>query len=153
MKQRMNFQQTGKKALQALYGISAHLNQSNLEESLLELVYFRVSQMNGCAFCLDMHSKDLLAKGESGQRLFCLAAWREAPFYSEKERAALSWAEALTQLEGKPVPNEVYAEVSAWFSGEELVDLTLAVTTINTYNRFNLAFGAPVGTYKVGQFT
>ena len=149
----MNFQQTGKKALQALYGISAHLKQSHLEEDLLELLYFRVSQINGCAYCLDMHSKDLLAKGESGQRLYCLAAWREAPFYSEEERAALSWAEALTELEGKPVSDAVYADVSARFSEEELIDLTLAVTTINTYNRFNLAFGSAVGSYKVGQFS
>jgi AhpD family alkylhydroperoxidase len=152
MKQRINFNEIGSEAMRTLYSIPGYLAKSTLERELLELLYFRVSQINGCAFCLDMHSKDLLAKGESGQRLFVLDAWREAPFYSEKERAALAWAEALTKLNGSPVSNNVYQEALKHFSETEMIDLTLAVTTINTYNRFNIAFGAPVGAYKVGQF-
>jgi AhpD family alkylhydroperoxidase len=152
MKQRINFNEIASEAMRTLYGIPGYLAKSTLERELLELLYFRVSQINGCAFCLDMHSKDLLAKGESGQRLFVLDAWREAPFYSEKERAALAWAEALTKLNGSPVSNNVYQEALKHFSETEMIDLTLAVTTINTYNRFNIAFGAPVGAYKVGQF-
>src|SRR5690606_34825403 len=105
-----------------------------------------------CAFCLDMHSKELLDKGESAQRLFVLSSWREAPFFSDKERAALAWAEAVTVLEKGQVPDDVYDEVTKHFTAVEMVDLTLAVTAINTYNRFNIAFGAPVGTYEVGQF-
>jgi AhpD family alkylhydroperoxidase len=129
-----------------------HLKKSSIEYQLLELLSFRVSQINGCAFCLDMHSKELLAKAESAQRLFLLDAWREAPFFSEKERAALGWAEALTRLNGGLVPDDVYEEVARHFTEAELVDLTLAVNAINMTNRFNLAFGAPVGNYEVGQF-
>lgn len=153
MEARINFNQEGKEAIKALYGVTRHLAKSSIEQQLLELVYFRVSQINGCAFCLDMHSKDLRAKGETEQRLYVINAWREAPFYTDKERAALAWAEALTQLDGGLVPDEIYEEASAQFTDAELVDLTLAVTTINTYNRFNIAFGAPVGTYQVGQFS
>ena len=153
MNQRINFIEAGKIVLKALYGISGHLAKSTLDQNLLELVYFRVSQINGCAFCLDMHAKDLRAKGETEQRLYVLDAWREAPFYTETERAALAWAEALTQLKAGMVPDDIYNEASSHFSETELIDLTLAVTTINTYNRFNIAFGAPVGTYKVGQYS
>lgn len=153
MKQRINLFEVGGGALKAMYGITQHLSKSTLEKRLLELIYFRVSQINGCAFCLDMHAKDLRIDGETEQRLFVLSAWREAPFYSEKERAALEWAEALTKLEHTMIPDEIYAITSAQFSETELVDLTLAVTTINTYNRINIAFGAPVGTYQPGQFS
>lgn len=153
MEQRINFQEEGSKAMKSLYGIAGHLAKSGLEKNLLELVFFRVSQINGCAFCLDMHSKDLRAMGESEQRLHVLAAWREAPFYTPKERAALAWAEALTSLKLGLVSDEIYHEAEQHFSNTELIDLTLAVTTINTYNRFNIAFGAPVGSYQVGQFS
>lgn len=112
------------------------------------MVYYRVSQINGCAFCLDMHSKDLRAAGETEQRLFVLDAWREAPFYTERERAALGWAEAVTKLTNGEVPNEIYAAAREQFSEAELVDLTLAITTINTYNRLNIAFRLPAGTYQ-----
>ena len=152
MEQRLNFNETGKQAIKALYGIAGHLSTSTLEKKLLELVYFRVSQINGCAFCLDMHSKDLRAEGETEQRLYVLSSWREAPFYTDKERAALAWAEALTRLEGGQVPDDLYIEARKHFTEKEMVDLTLAVTTINTYNRFNIAFGAPVGSYEVGQY-
>lgn len=152
MEQRLNFFQEGAAAMRSLQGIAGHLAQTTIDKSILHLLYYRVSQINGCAYCLDMHSKDLMAIGESVQRLLVLDAWREAPFYSGKERAALAWAEALTSLKDPVFPEDVYQEAAQQFSDEELVDLTLAVTTINTYNRFNIAFGAAVGTYKVGQF-
>ena len=152
MTQRIKFTETGKEAMSSLYPLNKYLSKSSVEKHLLDLIYFRVSQINGCAFCLDMHSKDLRAMGESEQRLYLLSAWREAPFYSNRERAALAWAEALTKLESGLVPDEIYEEARKNFSEKELVDLTLAVTTINTYNRINIAFGADVGSYKVGQF-
>lgn len=138
--------------LKVLYGLGAYLMKSSLERNLLNLIDFRVSQINGCAFCLDMHSKDLRAEGETEQRLYMLEAWRETTLYTERERAALAWAEAVTKLENKQVPDEVYDYVCGQFSGEELIDLTLAVTTINTYNRFNVAFHTPAGNYQPGQF-
>lgn len=153
MKQRINLMEKAGNAMKAIYGMSAHLAKSPIENNLLDLVYLRVSQINGCAFCLDMHSKDLRAAGETEQRLYVLDAWREAPFYTDRERAAFAWAEALTKLKAGLVPDEIYAEVARQFSETELIDLTLAVTTINTYNRFNIAFGAPVGAYEVGQFS
>jgi AhpD family alkylhydroperoxidase len=153
MKQRMNFKKAGAEALKSLYGISRHLSKSKVDKQLAELLYMRVSQINGCAYCLDMHSKELLALGETAQRLFVLDAWRETNFFSDRERAALAWAEALTNLDHNAVPDAAYEGASRHFSEEEIVDLTLAVTTINTYNRFNIAFGAPVGTYEIGQFS
>ena len=150
MKQRLNFNEKGSGAVKALIGIKKYLNQSSIDKQLLELLNFRVSQINRCAFCLDMHSKELLAHGESAQRLFVMDAWREAPFFSEKERAVLEWAEALTLLERSLIPDEIYEEVAKHFTEPELVDLTLAITVINMANRFNIAFGAPVGAYKVG---
>ena len=152
MEQRINVIEKGKGAMQAMYGLGAYLAKSPIEKPLLDLVYFRVSQMNGCAFCLDMHAKDLRANGEAEQRLYVLDAWREAPFYTEKERAALAWAESLTKIASGIVPDEIYANARKQFSEAELVDLTLAVITINGYNRINIAFGAPVGSYQVGQF-
>lgn len=152
MEQRLNFSEAEPNALKSLYSIGRHLAKSSIEKPLLDLIYFRVSQINGCAFCLDMHAKDLRAVGETEQRLYLMDAWREAPFYTEKERSALAWAEALTKLNGGKLADDIYTEASKHFTEAELVDLTLAVTTINTYNRFNIAFGAPVGTYQVGQF-
>lgn len=153
MEQRVNVQTKGREAIKAFYGMTAYLDKSRVERSLLHLIYFRVSQLNGCAFCLDMHSKDLRAEGETEQRLYVLDAWREAPFYTERERAALAWAESLTKLNGI-VPDEVYKEAGKHFSEEELIDLTVAVIAINGYNRVNLAFPAPaaVGTYRPGAF-
>jgi AhpD family alkylhydroperoxidase len=149
METRINIQEKGQSALKPLFGIGAYLKKSAVEETLLELVYFRVSQINGCAYCLDMHSKDLRAKGETEQRLYGLSAWHEAPYYTVRERAALAWAEALTKSD---VPDSVYNEVKGQFSEQDLIDLTLAITTINTWNRINLAFPFGVGTYQVGQF-
>lgn len=152
MEIRINVQEIGQPAMQALYAMGKYINKSIVEKSLLELMYFRVSQINSCAFCLDMHAKDLRASGEAEQRLYLLSAWREAPFYTERERAALAWAEALTELKGGSVPDDIYHAVQAQFSEQEIIDLTFAVMTINSYNRLNIAFGAPVGTYEVGQF-
>lgn len=150
MKQRINLIEKGSGAVKTMMGIKKYLDRSTIENHLIELLSFRVSQINGCAFCLDMHSKELLAKGESAQRLFVMDAWRETPFFSEKERAVLAWAEALTNLEGSLVPDKIYEEVARHFTETELIDLTLAVTGINTANRLNIAFGAPVGAYEVG---
>jgi AhpD family alkylhydroperoxidase len=149
MEQRLNVYEKGQSALKTLFGIGTYLKKSAIETSLLEMVYFRVSQINRCAYCLDMHYKDARAKGETEQRLYGLSAWRESPYYSIRERAAFAWAEALT---ASNMPDAVYTEVKAAFTDEELIDLTLAVTTINTWNRFNHAFPHTAGTYEVGQF-
>ena len=138
--------------MKALYSLGIYLSKSQVEQELLNLIYYRVSQINGCAYCLDMHSKDLRAKGETEQRLLVLDAWHEAPFYTDRERAALAWAEALTKLTNKNVPDEIYEAAREQFTDEELIDLTFGVLAINSYNRINIAFGAHVGTYQVGQF-
>ena len=151
MKQRMNFYEKGFKAMKPLFSLGAYLSRSLVEESLRDLVHFRVSQINGCAYCLDMHSKDLRAHGETEQRLYMVNAWRESPLYTARERAALAWAEAVTKLENNNVPDEVYDEALRQFSEEELVDLTMAVIAINSYNRINIAFRTPAGDYVPGQ--
>ena len=150
MKPRLDFLTTTPNVVKAMYGLHKPLSQSGLEKGLLDLVYFRVSQINGCAFCLDMHSKDLRAAGETEQRLYVLEAWRESPFYSDRERAALAWAEAVTTLSDKNVPDDVYEQARAQFSEAELVNLTLAVIAINGWNRLNIAFRTTPGTYEVG---
>ncbi len=152
MTQRIKVNETGREAMATLFPLGKYLAKSSVEGALLDLVYFRVSQINECAFCLDMHAKDLRAMGESEQRLYLLNAWREAPFYSERERAALAWAEALTELKGASVSDTLYKEARRQFSEQELVDLTMGIIAINSYNRINIAFGADVGSYTVGQF-
>jgi len=151
MKQRMNFYEKGFKAMKPLFSMGAYLAKSSVEQSLLDLVAFRASQINGCAYCLDMHSKDLRAHGETEQRLYMLDAWRESPLYTDRERAALAWTEAVTKLEKKNVPDDVYEEALRQFSEEELVDLTIAVITINSWNRINVAFHTLAGDYVPGQ--
>ena len=150
MEQRINAFEKGQNAMKALYGIGAYLAKSPIEQPLLNLIYFRVSQINGCAYCLDMHAKDLRVKGECEQRLYMLEAWRETPLYTGRERAALAWSEAVTNLREGHVPDEVYQWAREQFSEEELIDLTLAVTTINTYNRINIAFRTTAGGYQPG---
>jgi len=152
MEQRINAFEKAPAALKAMYGLGAYLAKSPVEQSLLNLLYFRVSQINGCAYCLDMHSKDLRAAGETEQRLYMLDAWRDAPLYSARERAALAWAEAVTKIPGGPVADEVYEEALKQFSEQEVVDLTMAIITINSYNRINIAFKVQGGSYVVGQF-
>jgi AhpD family alkylhydroperoxidase len=148
MEQRINAFEKGQNAMRAVFGLGIYLSKSPVEESLRNLIYFRVSQINGCAFCLDMHSKDLRAAGESEQRLYMLEAWRDTPFYTDRERAALAWTEAVTKITGGKVPDEIYEEALRQFSDEELIDLTIAVITINSYNRINIAFCTPAGGYQ-----
>jgi len=149
MKQRIDAYTMGNKAVNALHELGQSIRNTSLDQSLLELLYFRVSQINGCAFCLDIHSKNLRAKGETEQRLYVIDAWREAPFFSDKERSALAWAEAVTKIQSNLVPDEIYTEANKYFSQTELVDLTMAVIAINGYNRINIAFGSKVGSYQV----
>jgi len=149
MQQRLNIQEKGKGALKVLYGIGSYLKRSSVETGLQDLISFRVSQINSCAYCLDMHYKDARAKGETEQRLYGLSAWKESPYYTPRERAALTWAEAVTKCE---VSDQVYQNAKSQFSDEELIDLTLAVTSINSWNRINLSFPMLPGTYEVGRF-
>ena len=137
--------------LQALTALEQHVRKSSLDTKLLELVRMRASQLNGCAYCLDMHSKDARAEGETEQRLYGLSAWREAPYYTDRERAALEWTEAVTLISRDQVPDEVYERVRRQFSEEELVNLTFAVIAINSWNRLAIAFRAVPGTYQRGQ--
>lgn len=149
METRINLFEKGQKALAPLFGITGYLKKTTLEKSLVDLVDFRVSQINNCAYCLDMHSKEALAHGEDIQRLLGISAWKETPYFTQRERVALAWAEAVNACD---VPDDIYNLAHAEFSDEELIDLTLVVTTINTWNRFNLAFPNTPGTYRVGQF-
>jgi AhpD family alkylhydroperoxidase len=149
MEPRLEAQKVSPAAYQAMLGLEMFVRKSsNLEPSLIELVKMRASQINGCAFCLDMHSKDARAEGESEQRLYALNAWRETPFFSDRERAALAWAEAVTLVAEGHVPDEVYDEARQQFSEEELVNLTLALVTINGWNRLCIAFRVVPGSYQ-----
>jgi AhpD family alkylhydroperoxidase len=126
----------------------AYLSRCGLAPELVDLILLRASQINGCAYCIDMHSKDLRARGETEQRLYLLDAWREAPFYNDRERAALAWTEAVTRVTDGHVPDEVYEQVRAQFSEEEIANLTLAVVAINSWNRLNIAFRTAAGSYQ-----
>jgi AhpD family alkylhydroperoxidase len=148
MNPRIDITKTGTKAVQALLHTQQFVNHCGIEYSVLEFVKMRASQINGCAYCLDMHSKDMRAAGESEQRIHLLPAWREVPFYSERERAALEWTEALTLLTEGHAPDDVYQRVRAQFSEEEIVNLTLAVAAINSWNRLCVSLRVPAGTYQ-----
>lgn len=153
MSLRINFQQAKyQDVIKAMLGLNAPLEGSTLEPALLELVKIRASQLNGCGYCLDMHTKDARHAGETEQRLYLVSVWWEASIYSDRERAALAWTEAVTKLEDQRVSDQVYEQARAQFSEEELVHLTLAVVAINGWNRFNCAFKVPAGSYKVGMF-
>ncbi len=147
MDQRLDYKTASPEAFKAMLHVEQQIHRSGLETSLLELVKSRASQLNGCAWCLDMHSKDARAMGETEQRLYLLSVWRDAPCYTPRERAALAWTEAVTKLEGQDVPDEVYQEARAHFDEKSLVDLTLAIITINGWNRLNVAFRTTVGDY------
>ncbi|WP_175634537.1 carboxymuconolactone decarboxylase family protein [Pedobacter ghigonis] len=149
MEKRINLFEQGMSTLKPLFTMGQQLKKSSIGHTIIELVDFRVSQINACAFCLDMHSKDARANGETEQRLYGLSAWRETPYYTDRERAALAWAEAVTATH---VTDEVYQETAAHFTEIEMIELTLLVTNINTWNRLNIAFPNAVGTYKVGMF-
>ena len=148
MESRFNPYTTSPGAYKAMRGLEEYLHGCGLEESLLHLVKLRASQINGCAYCLDMHWKDLRAIGENEQRLYSLDAWRECSWYTDRERAALAWTEALTLVTNGHVSDAVYEEVRPHFTDKELVDLTLAVTTINAWNRISIASRTPSGTYE-----
>jgi AhpD family alkylhydroperoxidase len=148
MKQRIDYTKASPEAHKLMLGIEAYVRSSGLDHALLELVKMRVSQVNGCAHCLDMHSKEARAAGESEQRLYLLSAWREAPCYSERERAALAWAEAVTKISPESVPDELYAEARRHFDEKALVDLTFAIIAINGWNRLAIPFRAEVGSYQ-----
>ena len=148
MESRINYMKAAPGARDALLHLSEYVHQSGLEESLLGLVFLRASQINGCAFCIDMHWKDLRAMGQSEETLYMLDAWRESPGYTERERAALGWTEAVTLVTEGHVPDEVYQSARRQFSDAELVNLTLAIGVINTWNRMNIAFRTPAGPYR-----
>ncbi|WP_305804482.1 carboxymuconolactone decarboxylase family protein [Stenotrophomonas sp. YIM B06876] len=132
----------------AMYALESYVHKSGLELSLLELVKTRASQINGCGFCLDMHTRDARAHGETEQRLYTLSAWRETPFFSERERAALAWTESVTNVAQTGVPDAVYEATARHFSEKELVDLTLAIVAINGWNRMAIAFRKVPGSYQ-----
>ena len=148
MEPRIDVTKVDPKAYQAMFGLETYVRQSGLEQPLLELVKMRSSQINGCAYCLDMHSKDARAAGETEQRLYGLNAWEESPFYSERERAALAWTEAVTLVAEGHVPDEAFEKVKKQFSEKELVALTMAIVSINAWNRLAIALRAVAGTYQ-----
>lgn len=150
MTQRVDYTKAAPGAYRAIAGLERYVHGCGLEASLLELVKMRASQINGCAFCLDMHSKDARAAGETEQRLYLLNAWREAPLYTERERAALAWTEAVTLISTNQVQDEVYEEARRQFSEQELVNLSMAVIAINSWNRLAISFRSEVGTYQPG---
>ena len=140
-------------AAHALLKLQAYINDAGLDHKLLELVKLRTSQLNGCAFCIDMHTKDARASGETEQRLYLVAAWREAAhLYSEKEQAALEWTEAVTNVQDEHVPQAAFSRARAQFGEAELVTLTLAISTTNSWNRLNVAFRKAAGDYQPGLF-
>ena len=147
MREWIRFSKIAPEGFQALLGLGGYVKQCGLEQSLLELVRIRVSQINGCEYCLDIHTKDARAQGESEQRLSDLGAWRKTPFYSDRERAALAWAEAVTKLSETQIPDDVYQNARAHFSDKELVDLTMAVISINSMNWLAVSFNVPAGSY------
>ena len=148
MESRIDYAKVAPEGIAAMRGLEGYARRCGLEPSLLELIKTRASQINGCAYCIDMHTKDARARGESEQRLYALAAWQETPFFTERERAALAWTEAVTLITDGHVPDEIFEEVRQHFSQEELGYLTLAVVTINGWNGFAIAFRAAPGTYQ-----
>lgn len=148
MESRFDYAKTAPAGYKAMLGLEQYLHTCGLEESLIHLVKLRASQINGCAFCIDMHWKDLRALDETEQRLYSLDAWRECPYYTDRERAALSWTEALTLIADTHVPGSVYDEVRPHFNDKELSDLTIAVMTINAWNRLAISARAVPGIYQ-----
>jgi AhpD family alkylhydroperoxidase len=149
MKARLDFRKASPEGDKAMAGLHMFVRNCGLEHGLLELVKLRASQINGCAHCIDMHAKELRADGESEQRLYLLSAWRESPFYSDRERAALAWTEAVTLVADHGVSDEVYAQARKHFSERELTDLTFAIVAINGANRLNIAFRTVPGSHQV----
>lgn len=146
--ERIRYSKAAPGAYRAMAGLEKYVHECGLEPSLLELVKMRASQINGCAFCLDMHWKDARAAGESEQRLYSLDAWRETSFYTERERAALAWTEAVTLIAENHIADELYEQARRHFSEEELVNLTMAVVAINGWNRLSISFRTEAGSYQ-----
>ena len=147
MKPRIDLMHVNPGIMHAMLGLERQVDKAGLDSKLLDLVRMRASQINGCAYCLDMHSKDTRANGETEQRLYGLEAWRETPYYSARERAALEWTEALTLIAETHAPDEVYERVREQFSEDQLVNLTLAIVAINGWNRLNVAARTVPGDY------
>jgi AhpD family alkylhydroperoxidase len=148
MEPRIDFTKYAHEAQKAMFSLEKHISGSGLDHKLIHLLKMRASQINGCAYCIDMHSKDARSLGETEQRLYALDAWRETPFYTEPERAALAWTEALTLVSQTHVPDDVYNEIKKHFSEKEIVDLTIVVGTINMWNRLAISMRAVPGSYQ-----
>lgn len=144
---RIDWYKTSPEAYQAMLGVQKVVDKSKIDHKLLELVKIRASQINKCAHCLDMHTKDSIALGENEQRLHVLAAWREAPFYADKEKAALAWCESLTNISSEGAMDNLFEELKKYFTTEEIVELTLAIVAINSWNRLAVGFRSEVGNY------
>ncbi|HEX7725207.1 MAG TPA: carboxymuconolactone decarboxylase family protein [Rhizomicrobium sp.] len=148
MSERYNFYKSAPGGTKLMLDMEKYLHECGIEESLIHLVKMRASQINGCAYCLDMHSRDAREKGETEQRLYVLDAWRETELFTPRERAALAWTEALTLISQTHAPDAVYSEVNAQFSGAELANLTLLIATINTWNRIAISTRMPIPAQK-----
>jgi len=148
MEERIHYAKVAPLAYHAMLGLEKYLNECGLEEKLLHLMKLRASQINGCAYCLDMHWKDLKSIGETEQRMYSLDAWEESPYYTDRERAALAWTDVVTRVADTHVPDEVYEQAKKQFSEKELADLTVAVATINAWNRLAIAGRTTPGTYQ-----
>jgi AhpD family alkylhydroperoxidase len=148
MEQRLDYSKAAPDGIEILRQMERYLKKAGLEPDLVELVKLRASQINGCAYCIDMHTKDARSHGESEQRLYGITAWRETPFYTERERAALAWTESVTRISEDQVPEEIYQKMKEHFTERELVDLTLAVIAINSWNRLAISFRTPPGSYQ-----
>ena len=148
MQPRIEYAKVAPNAMSAMLGLEHYVRQGGLDPSLLELIKLRASQINGCAYCVDMHTKDARARGESEQRLYAMVVWRETPFFTEQERAALAWTEAVTQVGCQHVPEEIYQLARQHFDEKELVALTMAIIAINGWNRLAISFRTVPGTYQ-----
>jgi AhpD family alkylhydroperoxidase len=148
MEARLDYTKASLEAYQAMVQIEGVVRRSGIDPKLLELIKIRASQMNGCAFCIDMHTKDARFKGEDEQRIYALDAWRDTPFFTERERAALAWTEALTNIQVGHAPDAVYQQLSRNFTEPDIVNLTLAITTINAWNRIAIGFRLVPGKYQ-----
>ena len=148
MKARLNYAEKAPKALKAMQSLEKYVHESGLERPLFELVKTRASQINGCAYCIDMHTKDARKAGETEQRLYALNTWRETPFYTERERAALEWTEALTLISENSIPDTLYEATRKHFNEEEIVFLSIAIIAINGWNRLAISFRTVPGSYE-----
>jgi AhpD family alkylhydroperoxidase len=152
MNSRLNPVQVAPDGYKAMTGLERYLHGCGLDHKLIHMLKLRASQINGCAYCIDMHWKDARAAGESEQRLYGLDAWEESPYYTDRERAALAWTDAVTKIADTHAPDDLYDALRSHFSEKEIADLTLLVATINAWNRLSISFRTPAGNYKPGQF-